>query len=426
VLCLGTTTGITLLVVQLCSGKLALGLFPGADGVFDLLDSSYGRFTILQYNKAIKHMKAYQAPGTQNPITVLTTCILFICLEFMRGDINQALAHITSGTQILQSRLISSAKSGDSSPSASIKTDIADTFTRLNLQAGLCGRQLPSLLPESLPTVLGHNEALTPFSTLLNARHSLNIIMESALPFINSALKLKLASDKERHKTLTVTRQIILTQLELWKARMDLSPFSASNTSTFSDTSPKILLISYINATIWTRTAIYPDETAWDIQLPSFKEIITLSASVVTRSGKTTRNGPYSLVGLPRASPKRPFWRDAFTFEMGVIPSIYFTAIKCRDAKVRRQAIKLLGWARPRKEGLWDARNLGAVAERVVEIEEDGMLEPALPAEEKRVHDAQLSVEMLEGTKLQKVIFFIRRNDREAQWEFREERIPLR
>jgi len=302
-----------------------------------------------------------------------------------------------------------------------IEDDITEIFTRLNLQAGLCGRRLPSLPPESLPIPLGHDGALTPFSTLIHARHSLNTIIVSALPFINSALALKLMADTEKHKTLTATRQIILTHLALWKVRMDLSPYSPSNASTTTDITTNILLISHINATIWTRIAIYPEESAWDTQLPSFKEIITLSYSVINSSSETIRKGPYSLVGLPRASPKRPVWRDTFTFEMGVIPPLYFTAVKCRDTTVRHEAIRLLGLARPRKEGLWDARALSRIAERVVEIEENGMLEPALVPEKNRVHDALWLDEYVEDARSQKVSFLVRLEDPERQWEFREE-----
>jgi hypothetical protein len=208
---------------------------------------------------------------------------------------------------------------------------------------------------------------------------------------------------------------------------MDISSLSASNTSSSSDISANVLLVSYINAKIWTRTAIYPDESAWDTQLPSFKEILILCKAVISSSAEKPRKGPYSLVGLPRASPKRPVWRDAFTFEMGVIPPLYFTAIKCRDPVVRREAIRLLGLARPRKEGLWDARNLASIAERVVEIEEEG-LEDGEPVEEKRVHDARWAVEMLDGVTAQAVVFFLRPLDAEGQgrWEFREESIPWR
>ncbi|KAE9379928.1 hypothetical protein N431DRAFT_448759 [Stipitochalara longipes BDJ] len=390
-------------------------------------NTSHRQFTIRQYNKAIKYMKAYKHPQKQDPMTILTTCILFICLEFMRGDINQALAHITSGVQILQSLPLAT-QPGVASPSLSIQTDISDTFTRLTLQARLCGRQLPSLPPESLPIVLGQDGPLTPFATLFYARHSLSIIMVSALPFVNSALTLKFAPDEEHHKTLTATRQIILTQLDLWKARMDLTQFSPSNANVVTDISANILLISYIMSKIWTRTAIYPDESAWDTQLLSFKEILTLCTEVITNSGERRRRGPYSLVGLPRASPKRPVWRDAFTFEMGIIPSLYFVAIKCRDPAIRREAIRLLGLARPRKEGLWNARNLTSIAERVIETEEDGIVEPEWPAEEKRVHDAQWANESLESTTVQKVVFFVRPTDAEGQgqWEFREEMIPWR
>ena len=95
---------------------------------------------------------------------------------------------------------------------------------------------------------------------------------------------------------------------------------------------------------------------------------------------------------------------------------------------MRREAIRLLGLARPRKEGLWDARNLASIAERVVEIEEEGLEERGVPEEEKRVHDARWAVEMLDGVKAQTVVFFLRPLDAEGQgrWEFREESIPWR
>ena len=77
---------------------------------------------------------------------------------------------------------------------------------------------------------------------------------------------------------------------------------------------------------------------------------------------------------------------------------------------------------------MWDARNLTSIAERIIETEEDGMVDSGFPAEEKRVHDAQWGHENLDSTAVQKVTFFLRQLDDEGQeqWEFREEMIPWR
>lgn len=58
-------------------------------------------FSLVQYNKAIKSLKYRCDTGDQAVESTLLTCILFICLEFMRGNPDTALNHLQSGLQIL-------------------------------------------------------------------------------------------------------------------------------------------------------------------------------------------------------------------------------------------------------------------------------------------------------------------------------------
>ncbi len=57
--------------------------------------------------------------------------------------------------------------------------------------------------------------------------------------------------------------------------------------------------------------------------------------------------------------------------DVGWIPPLYYTALKCRVHRVRLQAIRLLESASHR-EGIWDSKIAAAVARKVMEIEEDG------------------------------------------------------
>ena len=50
-----------------------------------------------------------------------------------------------------------------------------------------------------------------------------------------------------------------------------------------------------------------------------------------------------------------------FTFEMGLIPPLYWTALKCRDARIRSKAFDLLKEA-PAREGLWNREEALRVA----------------------------------------------------------------
>ena len=58
-------------------------------------------FALSQYNKAIKRVQDRIGSGQSERI-ILLTCVLFICVEFIRGNPESALDHLQSGMRILQ------------------------------------------------------------------------------------------------------------------------------------------------------------------------------------------------------------------------------------------------------------------------------------------------------------------------------------
>jgi len=61
--------------------------------------------------------------------------------------------------------------------------------------------------------------------------------------------------------------------------------------------------------------------------------------------------------------------RPAFALDTGIIFSLFWTAVKCRDGLIRRRAISLL--EQSSQEGVWIGVIQAAIAKRVVEIEEE-------------------------------------------------------
>jgi hypothetical protein len=55
--------------------------------------------------------------------------------------------------------------------------------------------------------------------------------------------------------------------------------------------------------------------------------------------------------------------------DLGLIPPLYYAAIKCRVHRIRLQAIRLLETTSHR-EGIWDAKIAACVSRKVMEIEE--------------------------------------------------------
>ena len=64
--------------------------------------------------------------------------------------------------------------------------------------------------------------------------------------------------------------------------------------------------------------------------------------------------------------------RASFALDLGIVPPLFVVATKCRDRKLRREAIALL-MSSPRREGMWDSLLCGKVGEWIMEVEEEGM-----------------------------------------------------
>jgi hypothetical protein len=58
-----------------------------------------------------------------------------------------------------------------------------------------------------------------------------------------------------------------------------------------------------------------------------------------------------------------------FTVEMGFIPPVWYTALKCRVPRLRRQAAAILR-AAPHREGVWDRLLVSRIVDEIIKTEE--------------------------------------------------------
>ncbi|KAL0778456.1 hypothetical protein CaCOL14_006109 [Colletotrichum acutatum] len=119
-------------------------------------------------------------------------------------------------------------------------------------------------------------------------------------------------------------------------------------------------------AHIITETSLHPgdelvfDKFIWhfDMMAESSKEIITAAIPTIAAdlsSGHCTT-------------------KFSFTADMGLIPPLYYVALKCRKPSTRRQAIELISNGL-HQEGMWDATLTGAVVSEVMRMEEGDFFE---------------------------------------------------
>ena len=367
------------------------------------------RFAIQCYNRAIAALMKRLAQDDSSEDIALLTCILFICVEFLQGNEAEALALCVKGSHVLHSVQLADCDSDRrstplpqfSDKSTMIAEDLVPIFTRLGILSALFGQPIDiatSLLTltDSPPTELSYS-----FSDLAEARTALYTLMEACQKVIRAARQCKWGpeSSPTTLSALSPLRSTMLANLSNWSrafAPLDSSsssdpsaPVSAAAAADSIYASTLLRLYHHIT-TIWLSTCTDTSETVLDAHTPAFVSIVALAESVLLGPAPpTTRPLPH------------------FTFEMGLIPPLYFTAINCRHRVLRRKAVALLRRG-PRRESLWDAEPIAKIAERVIEMEERGLRGPegtgldadadeAWPAEECRVHDAAIHQKVTAG-----------------------------
>jgi hypothetical protein len=345
----------------------------------DKLEESQ-RFELQQYNKAINHLRRHLSANGVTIEVTLMCCILLICLEFLQGSIEQAIVHLQGGINILQgyrtaanSESITHSSLHVSSSSILISRKLEKIFHRLRNQWKLCGR---SAVLEDMKFGSDQHVFKDSFSSLEEARTSLDQLNTLGLQIIQSTSDYRHKSSPSDassnfEQEISATHKWLCAEFDRWSSAFEC--FLAQNASVtdphFSSGSTLLRMFN-VTGRIWISTCISPTEVAFDDQIQEFSIIVALASSLLSN--------PDSYIGpLPKSSTNG---RVSFTFEMGVIAPLYFTALKCRDPKLRSKAISLLSSCVPRREGFWDADILVYITRRVAEIEEARLDERIRPS----------------------------------------------
>jgi hypothetical protein len=108
-------------------------------------------------------------------------------------------------------------------------------------------------------------------------------------------------------------------------------------------------------------TCLEPDELVWDRYRHNFEQMLNLCDIIVNTDLDKDDGGEYG----------------GFQLDQGIVGPCFQTMWKCRAAKVRRRAIRLLD-SQQRQEGLWDAQLVAKVGWLMDEMERGpGLLEEA-------------------------------------------------
>ncbi|SPQ22643.1 43faf71b-e4b5-40d8-ae3f-200c48d3c729 [Thermothielavioides terrestris] len=323
------------------------------------------RFTLLHYSKAINHLlQPHFTPTNRASVRVtLIACMLFICLEFLQGRYKTGNDHLRNGI-----RLLATLRGDGSTPESS--RDAADdwlteAFLRMNLVAVQFGQGC--LMPPSLPRLSNDRHIRLPlitFASVAHARDSLDHLLSVIIHLTERCRQkedLGSLEDAIPDQRDLADQQRIKSDLQAW-----LNAYQASRVAfhaqldSLSRVGHSLLYIFHLMATIMADTCLQPsNQMAFDAHHRAFACIIDRCVAFL------------ALVRAFHAQQDPAFTSSLFTADVGWIPPLYYTALHCRDRRLRRRAVRLLRTI-PSREGIWDALFAAAVAREVVRIEEEG------------------------------------------------------
>jgi len=304
--------------------------------------------------------RASQRTESADPeLVAILTCPLFLCMEFLQGKKLQAMSLFLHGHFLMESCQGWTRRHSALSEWATINESLRPMYNRLVMMAKLFGHNLP-IYYANLPFPPSPNPTLSTFNSLKDARDLLFQHLVVTHEFVKS-LNSTTARPISTHKHYLQRQEELRIQLDIW-----YSDFHRMCGSLDDPDHAVIATLSmwHAAAVIWLRNPLEGFEMSFDESLDCFQVIVEKADEAL--------------------ATKRQI-HDAFTFEMGVLPPLYFTALKCRHFSLRKEALRLMGKG-PRREGLWDREELLTVASQAFALETAAQSDiTSLPSEPERL-----------------------------------------
>ena len=327
--------------------------------------NSCHRFAHLQYYKALRYLRERISSDPEASVNfAVILSFLFTVFEFLQGDDTASLIHLQGGLNILRrgQGSLSTGLEMIASEQDPLRHEILRIFSIMDLQAiiwlGLKAFQAPIMI-----LMHDHESGLThldQFSSLDEASDSLNYQIVSTYHFQRLVATYDSGESVEQvPQEVHQEREKLILQLKKWLASLEAlvgKPCGEFNT----EVSERIIVlkINYEMGLMMLAACLQAsDQQSYADHELEFRKIITLAKAVVRPRKDIARI-------VAANNSKNPI--SVFSFYIGVIRPLYFTAIKCQNLDVCREAIALLS-SSPWREGAWDSASMARIAARRVQ-----------------------------------------------------------
>ncbi|KAF7905760.1 hypothetical protein EAF00_000039 [Botryotinia globosa] len=343
--------------------RLSLSGFPQID--HHHLDEHH-RFALREYSRAIASLRIILSDGRRHLRTSLTACVLFMTFESLQGSYEGALTHLRGGSRLLADWRI--ARRGGSSrlshdSLSEIQDSLVDDLGRLFARLDVQGLFIPP--PYPVPNLLQDDMDIPDeFDSVQEAREVWDFLM-AAIGQFHTKYLIKSQTEPEQLSTPYWNRihNHYTTQLLRWRKAFQSVHAEEAHAGSISADATHMLSIYYNIGTILVASSVPHTEMLYDEYNHLFAEIICKAQVLLS-------------------SPDDPSNTSRFTLDMGTILPLVITAVKCRDRRIRRQAIALL-WSKARREGLcFDTISVARICAWISSIEGENIQEDDQPIPE--------------------------------------------
>jgi Fungal specific transcription factor domain len=410
--------------------------YPGTFGTIWKEEAAKQReYALTHFGKSLRGMKAVPWAGEDYLRKISIAILLVIVFETMYGQPDLAFSHALVGDRLIRRRIDIRDRArvrmsnGQLSPAPRVLDgDIFSAFVRFGLQLMTFVDIRPYATHEVGRVNASDTMAKMPceFFSLVEATYfweyvvrrschyvmyaavhsqSNNLMREFSKPFSGRVLDMtpetciygspyivlpKLHADKEYH-----TNEIGLW----WSAFLPLLSHIQSSSSDLRERTGALIMQLYaITIRIVVEGTLFTDECSYDIFLPEFKDIVSLSRQIDDNFREIQENQP------------------SFHVHLSIVPCLFTTLLRCRDRSIRRECIEILRTSQ--HDGPWDRFTIAKVGTWIMELEEAGSDSGYIP-EHARVQFTRGMRSM--ETRL--VMVQCVRRDRSHGWETREPRL---
>ncbi|KAL4943452.1 hypothetical protein BDV06DRAFT_137142 [Aspergillus oleicola] len=307
------------------------------------------------YSRSLCKLQEQISNGVADYAVALVSCVLFICIEVLQGNVKAALALYHQASQLMGTAAMSLASQLDRA--------IMPILQRIGTIAAIINGGLPNRRSPSTAT-----QEIS-FDTLSDARSALYAVVVDWKTFDCDAERAARDSpvstpDSDTQPLDLGSRQEDLERRLLsWHEHFSKVPevvgynktqSSSSDTQAHTHGITASLTMTYQSILILVRTRLCTSESCYDAYDTEFADIVS--------------HAPTALAATKTAASSR---QPPFVFDMGPNISLLITVIKCRYPSIRRQALRYLRQAPP-LQGMYFSHSASDFLAAIVTVEELG------------------------------------------------------